>query len=86
LILSVEWIGATRPPEVKTKVELTYRDALLDLFASPEKAKKAHDQFNACPHRPFQDWPRLSYYARRRAIQGLTANETRNASFRVSFE
>ena len=86
MILSVTWVGATREPTQRTKVELTYRNALLELFHSPECAKKSHDYYVTHPQTPFQDWARFTHYAHSQAIRELTPCEKAVARFRVDFD
>ena len=85
MILTVSWVNATRPPEKKVQIETIYRDTLLGFYQSPEVALHSRDKFNRC-RQPGHDWPRANYYARRRALEGLTPSETIHAAFQVKIE
>jgi len=82
--LSVSWKNCTRPETEKVLAEITYRDALLDM-GSPEQIHRAAMIYAACPNKPFLDYPRMCYYARRVATRRLNPDETVRAMFHVEF-
>lgn len=84
MILCVEWLKCTREPDFKKYVETVFRDKLLD-FATPEQLYKSYLVYCACPHKPFLDYPRFYYYARRTALRHLSPKEA-EAQFRVTFK
>lgn len=83
--LSVHWVNATRPHDVRTQVELTYRDTLLEISNGVENAKRAYDHAKACPHHPLQDWHRFNQHALGTATRNLSPTETSMARFQIAF-
>ena len=84
MILKVEWINASRPPEFRRYIETTFRDNLLNI-ATPEQLAKAHKIYCGSPNKLFLDWPRWYYYARRDVVKLLSPKEN-DAKFKVTFE
>lgn len=82
--LEVHWVNATRPPIERTRIELTYRDALLSLFNGVENASKARNIYIS--HRsPHMDWARFNRTATQEAVRFLTPTEAHQARFQVLF-
>lgn len=83
--LSVSWINATRPPEVRTQVELSYRNRLLDFCDGVENAKRCHDNFIRASRHGLHDWQRFNYYAHTEATELLTPTEKKLSKFKIEF-
>lgn len=85
MILTVEWINATRPPEVKAQVELTYRNRFLDFTDGVENAYKIYTHFKRVSRPCLHDWQRFNYYAFAEATEFLTPHEKKSAKFKIDF-
>lgn len=84
--LCVHWVNATRPQDVRAQVELTYRNALLDIANGVEHVKRAFDHAKARPYYPLQDWGRFNRYAFRQAVRHLSPSESAAARFQITFD
>lgn len=84
--LCVEWVGATRPPDEKKRVELTIRDDILEFFNGVENAEKAYLRHCASPRSVYNDWARAVHHGYR-AVKGIvTPTEYARLGFKVAFE
>ena len=84
--LKVEWVKSSQPHIVKTQVETTFRDSLLDKFNGVENAKKACDYYKKFPNDLFQEWT-WAYYEAHTKVKGMmSANDYARTGFRVTFE
>ncbi len=85
MILTVAWINATRPADVKTQVELIYRNRLLDFTDGVENAKRIQDHFKRCQRPVIHDWQRFNFYAHAEATEFLTPHEKKASRFTIEF-
>lgn len=86
MILSVEWVNATRPPEEKKRVELTIRDDILEFFDGVENAEKAYRRHCVRTRSPHDDWARAVYHGYRSVKGYVTACEYARLGFKVTFD
>lgn len=57
--MNVHFHNVSRPKDVQTLMECTFKDTLLDLCNGVETAFHLRSQFKAVPHKPSLDWPRF---------------------------
>jgi hypothetical protein len=83
--LHVHYLNPSRPPEVRKCIEATIEHTLLDMFGSPENAKRAKDAFSRV-RSPAMDWSRLFNQAVRTAGTRLTPTEVMAMKVTVRFD
>ena len=86
MILAVQWERASRTPEERTRISLTFRNAILDYFDGVENAKKSYDFYCSNTNKPFQDWPFAYHHARERVRHLLSPWEKGHSTFKPTFQ
>ena len=83
MILQIQWEKSTRAPVDKTRVSLTFKNAILDYFNG--NAKRAYEYYCSNPKKPFQDWPHAYHNAFRQTRPLLSAWERGHSTFFPTF-
>jgi len=73
--MSVHFHNVSRPKDVQTLIDCTFRDTLLDLCNGVEKAHQLRSQFRSSPHKRFLDWNRFYRVAFAAATKPLSDKE-----------
>ena len=73
--MNVHFHNVSRPKDVQTLIDCTFKDVLLDLCNGVEKAQQLRSQFRSAPHKPFLDYPRFYRTAFAAATRCLSDKE-----------
>lgn len=73
--LNVHFKNVSRPRDVQTQIECTFKGVLLDLCDSPETVFKVISQYNSNPRNFTSDWPRFYRVAFNLATKNLSTKE-----------
>ncbi len=84
--LTVIWQNPMRLPDERQKIELAYRDRLIELCGGVTEAFNYHEEHYRQHQNPCSQWARLNAAAHLEATRSLLPDERKLAIMRVRFE